>query len=178
MHRHGYKGRKFGREKGPRTALIRSLAESLARDGSIVTTKPKAKELVPYFEKLITKAKTGTLASRRAIMRDLSVPSSHKLVDDIAPKLKARSSGHLRVKSEGWRIGDNAELARVSFVDDIKSKAKPEGAKPSAKAQKPKAEKSAAVEKPATKATRSRTTRPTAQSAKVAPRRTGVRGNR
>ncbi len=121
MHRHGYKGRKFHRERDQRLALIKSLAESLIKHESIETTLPKAKEVVPYVEKLITKAKKGDLHNRRQIISSLqTVSSAHKLVDEIAPKLKGRVSGHLRVEKSGFRRGDNAELARVSFVDDLK----------------------------------------------------------
>jgi large subunit ribosomal protein L17 len=121
MHRHGYKGRKFNRERDQRNALVKGLAESLVRDESIETTLPKAKELVPYAEKLITKAKKGDLHNRRQVLSGLStVTSAHKLVDEIAPKLKGRDSGHLRIEKTRTRRGDNAQLARVSFVDDLK----------------------------------------------------------
>ncbi len=121
MHRHGYQGRKFGRERDQRNALIKGLAESLVRDETIKTTLPKAKELVPYIEKLITKAKKGDLHNRRQIIAKLStVESAHKLVDQIAPKLKGRTSGHVRIERLDNRRGDNAEMARVSFVDDLK----------------------------------------------------------
>lgn len=121
MHRHGYKGTKFHRERDQREALIESLAEALIIHGSIVTTLPKAKAVVPYVEKLITKAKKGDLHNRRQIISSLqTVSSAHKLVDEIAPKLGARTSGHLRITREENRRGDNAEMARVSFVDDLK----------------------------------------------------------
>jgi large subunit ribosomal protein L17 len=121
MHRHGYKGRKFHRERDQRNALVKGLAESLVRDESIETTLPKAKELVPYAEKLITKAKKGDLHNRRQVLAGLStVTSAHKLVDEIAPKLKGRDSGHLRIEKTRTRRGDNAQLARVSFVDELK----------------------------------------------------------
>jgi large subunit ribosomal protein L17 len=121
MHRHGYKGRKFNRERDQRTALLQSLAESLIKHESIETTLPKAKEVVPYVEKLITKAKKGDLHNRRQIISDLqTVASGHKLVDEIAPKLTGRDSGHLRIVRTRTRRGDNAQLARVSFVDDLK----------------------------------------------------------
>lgn len=121
MHRHGYKGRKFGRERDQRAALIKSLAESLIKYESIETTLPKAKEIVPYVEKLITKAKKGDLHNRRQVISDLqTIATAHKLVDEIAPKLKNRSSGHLRIERTSLRRGDNAQLARVSFVDDLK----------------------------------------------------------
>lgn len=122
MHRHGYKGRKFGRERDQRAALIKGLAESLIIHESIETTLPKAKDLVPYVEKLITKAKKGDLHNRRLVVQSLStVSTAHKLVDEIAPKLTGRVSGHLRIEKTTLRRGDNAQLARVSFVDDLKS---------------------------------------------------------
>ena len=121
MHRHSYQGRKFGRETDQRRALIRSLAESFVRDESIKTTLHKAKELVPYIEKLITKAKKGDLHNRRQVIAGLqTVESAHKLVDDIAPKLKGRDSGHVRITKLDNRRGDNAAMAQISFVDDLK----------------------------------------------------------
>jgi large subunit ribosomal protein L17 len=124
MHRHGYKGRKFNRERDQRRALVKGLADSLIRDESIETTLPKAKELVPYVERLITKAKKGDLHNRRQVITHLqTVTSAHKLVDQIAPKLTGRQSGHLRIKRTTLRRGDNAQLARVSFVDDIQTSA-------------------------------------------------------
>lgn len=121
MHRHGYQGRKFHRERDQRRALMKGLADSLIKYEAIETTLPKAKEVVPYVEKLITKAKKGDLHNRRQVIADLqTVASAHKLVDEIAPKLKGRDSGHLRVERTRVRRGDNAQLARVSFVDDLK----------------------------------------------------------
>ena len=121
MHRHGYKGRKFHRERDQRSALIKSLAEALIINESIETTFFKAKELVPFVEKLITKAKKNNLHNRRQIISSLqTISSAHKLVDEIAPKLTKRNSGHLRVKRTKLRRGDNAQLARVEFVDDLK----------------------------------------------------------
>lgn len=121
MHRHGYKGTKFHRERDQREALIKGLAESLIIHESIETTLPKAKAVVPYVEKLITKAKKGDLHNRRQVISSLqTIETAHKLVDDIAPKLGARNSGYFRIKRTTMRRGDNAELARVSFVDDLK----------------------------------------------------------
>ena len=120
MHRHGYKGRKFGRETDQRRALVKGLATSLVVYGTIETTIQKAKEVVPYAEKLITKAKRGDLHSRRQVIAGLStLNAAQKLVDEIAPKLGGRTSGHLRIERTRVRVGDNAQLARVSFVDDI-----------------------------------------------------------
>lgn len=151
MHRHGYQGRKFNRERDPRRALIKGLAESLVRDESIETTLPKAKELVPYAEKLVTKAKKGDLANRRAVVAGLqTVSSAHKLVDEIAPKLAGRTSGHLRITKTSLRRGDNAQMAKVSFVDDLSKTSKP-AVKESNAEPKAEAGEKATKEKEATK---------------------------
>ncbi|MBW3569380.1 50S ribosomal protein L17 [Candidatus Parcubacteria bacterium] len=122
MHRNGYKGRKFGRERDQRRALIKSLANSLILNESIETTLPKAKEVVPYTEKLITKAKKGGLHERRQIVSSLqTVAVAHKLVDEIAPKLGGRNSGYFRIERTSLRRGDNAQMAKISFVDDLKA---------------------------------------------------------
>lgn len=134
MHNHGNQGRKFGRERDQRVALIRGLATSIVENGHIETTLQKAKEVVPYLEDLITKAKKADLANRRHVLAGLStVPAAHKLVDEIAPKLTARTSGHLRIKQTTLRRGDNAQMAVVSFVDDITASVAE--AKPAAKAE-------------------------------------------
>jgi large subunit ribosomal protein L17 len=155
MHRHGYQGRKLHRERDEREALIKGLADSLVKYESIETTLPKAKEVVPYLEKLITKAKKGDLHNRRQVISGLqTLTSAHKLVDEIAPKLAGRVSGHLRIEKTSMRRGDNAQLARVSFVDDLKSAPvaaavtpkKPAAIPASATATKPKAK--AAAKKP------------------------------
>ncbi len=144
MHRHGYKGRKFGRERDQRKALIKGLATSLVLHTSIETTLEKAKETLPYVETLITKAKKGGLHNRRQVISGLStLEAAYKLFDEIAPQLTTRDSGHLRVKRTRVRVGDNAQLARVSFVDELKET--PVAAAPVAVTAKP-------AVKPATKA--------------------------
>jgi len=146
MHRHGYKGRKFGRETDQRKALIKGLADSLVLRESIETTLPKAKEVLMYTEKLITKAKKGGLHNRRQVISGLStLEAAHKLVDDIAPKLQGRVSGHLRIEKTDIRRGDAAQMAKVSFVDDLEKKTPAKVEKPaSAKAARaPKAAKPA-----------------------------------
>lgn len=131
MHRHGYKGRKFGRERDQRRALLKGLADSLIIHESIETTLAKAKELVPYTERLITKAKKGDLHRRRQIIARLNtLEAAHKLVDELAPKLSGRTSGHLRIERTALRRGDHTQMAKVSFVDDLSSK-------PPAKTKKP-----------------------------------------
>jgi large subunit ribosomal protein L17 len=150
MHRHGYKGRKFGRERDQRSALVKGLADSLVKYETIETTLSKAKEVVPYVEKLITKAKKGDLHNRRQVIADLqTTESAHKLVDEIAPKMKGRTSGHLRITKTRTRRGDNVQLARVSFVDDLAKPKAPQS--PVASDQSP--VKKAAPKKPAAKQT-------------------------
>ena len=122
MHRHGYKGRKFGRETDQRTALTRGLMRSLFKNKSISTTLAKAKEIRRPAEKLITIAKKGDLTSRRLVIARLNDQLiGNELVDVIAPQLK-RNSGYLRIERSGFRRGDNAEMATISFVDEIKEK--------------------------------------------------------
>lgn len=121
MHRHGYKGRKFGRERDQRRALMKGLATSLVEHGKIETTLPKAKELVRYIEKLITKAKKGDLHNRRQVIAKLSTQAAaYKLVDEIAPQLSGRTSGHVRVQRTRLRVGDGAQMATIEFVDELK----------------------------------------------------------
>ena len=135
MHRHGYKGRKFGRERDQRRALLKGLATSLVEHGKIETTLPKAKELVRYIEKLITKAKKGDLANRRRVIAGLSTQASaFKLVDEIAPQLGGRTSGHVRVERTRIRKGDGAEMATISFVDKLKEESKEGPARPAGQA--------------------------------------------
>jgi large subunit ribosomal protein L17 len=126
MHRHGYKGRKFGREADQRTALTRGLMRSLFKYKSINTTMAKAKEIRRPAEKLITIAKKGDLASRRIVIARLDDQTmGNMLVDVIAPQVK-RDSGYLKIERTGFRRGDNAEMATISFVDEIKDEVKKE----------------------------------------------------
>ncbi len=126
MHRHGYRGRKFGRERDQRRALMRGLMISLVEHGAITTTLPKAKELRPQAEKMITVARQGSLADRRRLIAKLNVDTANRLVDVIVPSLK-RDSGYLRVtRLDQRRVGDNAELATIEFVDEITEVTKPD----------------------------------------------------
>lgn len=152
MHRHGYQGRKFHRERDQRNALIKGLADSLVKYEAIETTLPKAKEIVPYVEKLITKAKKGDLHNRRQVISGLqTVASAHKLVDELAPKMQGRTSGHLRIERTRVRRGDNTQLARVSFVDDLAEAPVAKAATPVAEAKVAKPATTEAAAKPAAK---------------------------
>ena len=138
MHRHGYKGRKFGRETDQRRALTRGLQCSLIRYQSITTTLARAKEIRRSTEKLITMAKKGGLHNRRMIIARLNdLEASTILMDIIAPQIK-RNSGYLRIEHAGYRRGDNSEMGTISFVDEILfDQPEEESAKAEKKAAKP-----------------------------------------
>ena len=128
MHRHGYKGRKFGRETDQRRALLRGLMCSLIKYQAITVTLARAKEMRRGTEKLVTIAKKGGLANRRLLISRLdNLEAADLLMDVIAPQIK-RNSGYLRIERAGFRKGDHAEMATISFVDhinlDIKKEAK------------------------------------------------------
>lgn len=119
MHRHGYKGRKFGRETDQRRALQRGLMRALIEHQSITTTLARAKEIRRGTEKLVTIAKKGGLTNRRQLFSRLDdIKTADLLMDVIAPQIK-RDSGYLRIERAGFRKGDNTEMATISFVDDI-----------------------------------------------------------
>ena len=125
MHRHGYKGRKFGRETDQRRALVRGLMCSLIKYQSITTTLARAKEIRRSTEKLITMARKGGLHNRRLIIARLGdLETATLLMDVIAPQIK-RDSGYLRIERAGYRRGDNAEMGTISFVDEINFEVEP-----------------------------------------------------
>ena len=149
MHRHGYKGRKFGRETDQRLALTRGLQCSLIKYQTITTTLAKAKEIRRSTEKLVTIAKKGDLASRRIVIARLNdLECANLLVDVIAPQIK-RNSGYLRIERAGYRRGDNAEMGTISFVDEFTFE-KPEKKAPKAEKAK-KATKTSDAKKTAKK---------------------------
>jgi large subunit ribosomal protein L17 len=120
--RHAVKGRKLGRTTSHREALFRNQIASLIENERIVTTLPKAKELRPLAEKVITHGKQGTVAARRWVER--WIPSSEKrrtmvkkVFDEIAPRFTERPGGYLRITKLGPRLGDGAEMAVLEFVD-------------------------------------------------------------
>lgn len=119
--RHHNKNRKFGRDNDGRRALLRSLALSLVRYERITTTEAKAKELRPFIEKLITKAREAkdSLPIRRSIIATLMNrnPEAKKLIEVIAPKFKDRNGGYTRILKLPQRQGDAAKMALIEFVD-------------------------------------------------------------
>lgn len=176
MHRHGYVGTKFGRQRNQRRALLKSLSEALILNESIETTLPKAKAVAVYTERLITKAKKGDLHNRRQVMSGLQTKeTAYKLVDEIAPKLTGRQSGYLRVSKTIVRQGDNAQLAKVSFVDNLSQIKTPktEPSKPTKPTNAKDDKKPKTVAKPSIDKGTS-----AIRQVKQAASRTGRRGNR
>ena len=122
--RHGIAHRKLGRTSSHRTALFANMAASLIKHEQITTTLPKAKELRPFVEKLVTLAKRGDLHARRiAISRVRDVAQVGKLFDTIGHRYKSREGGYIRVLKAGFRYGNNAPVAVIEFVDrDVEAK--------------------------------------------------------
>lgn len=111
---------KLSRQRNKRNALMRSLAESLIDQESIVTTDAKARTLRPYVEKLVTKAKGNTQARRRLVRSRLNTDeATDKLFDVIAPRFHQRPGGYTRLSRAGLRRGDNAPMTRISFVEEM-----------------------------------------------------------
>ena len=116
--RHRNAGRKLNRTATHRSAMFASLASALIKHEQIVTTLPKAKELRPVVEKLVTLAKRGDLHARRlAASRVRSEEMVKKLFETIGPRYKERNGGYTRVLKAGFRYGDNAPVAVIEFVD-------------------------------------------------------------
>jgi large subunit ribosomal protein L17 len=122
--RHAKTHRKFDRRPDHRRAMLANLAASLIKHEQIITTLPKAKDLRPVVEKLVTLGKRGGLHARRQViaqMRDLAMVK--KLFDVIGPRYKDRNGGYIRVLKAGYRYGDSAPVAVIEFVDrDVAAK--------------------------------------------------------
>lgn len=127
--RHGYARRKLGRTSAHRTAMFANMSASLIKHEQITTTLPKAKELRPFMEKLVTLAKKGDLHARRlAISKVRDIDQVGKLFATLGPRYKARRGGYIRVVKAGFRHGDNAAMAVIEFVDrDVAEKGKDSG---------------------------------------------------
>ena len=126
---HGHKKRRFGRTHEHRKAMFANMAQALIKHEQIVTTLPKAKDLRPVVEKLVTLGKRGDLHARRqAIAQIKDVNLVGKLFDVLGPRYKARNGGYTRVLKAGFRFGDNAPLAVIEFVDrDLDAKGQDSG---------------------------------------------------
>jgi large subunit ribosomal protein L17 len=158
--RHAVKGRKLGRTTSHRTAMFRNQLQSLMESERIITTLPKAKELRPIAEKVITRGKHGTVHDRRwALQWLIKRELVKKVFDEIAPRFTERPGGYLRIVKLGPRQGDGAEMAVLELVEreaatpaeapkETKAKKEPKSKDKPAKDKKPAKEK-AAKEKPA-----------------------------
>lgn len=117
--RHRNHSSKLNRTSEHRAALLRNLAIALVRHERIRTTQPKAQQLRPFLESLITLAKNDTLSSRRlAISRLNDRPTVQKLFEQIGPRVASREGGYLRIVKDGPRMGDGALMAYIEFVDE------------------------------------------------------------
>lgn len=116
--RHGLSQRKLSRKSGHRKALFRNMSAALIKHEQIQTTLPKAKELRPYIEKLITLAKRGGLSNRRlAQSRLLDETQLKKLFDILAERYSDRDGGYTRIIKAGYRASDSAQIAIIELVD-------------------------------------------------------------
>jgi len=148
MHRHAYKGRKLNREKAPRELMFRNLATSIILHEKVRTTLPKAKEIRPIVERLITTAKKGDVSAVRKLNAYLlDANATQKLVTEIAPLYEKRNGGYTRIVKVGLRVGDAAQMASIELLDIEKlvKKAK------EVKVAKPEKKEAKKVEKKVTK---------------------------
>ena len=122
--RHGFKGRRFARSVSHRKSMFANLAVSLIEHEQIVTTLPKAKDLRPIVEKLVTLGKRGDLHARRQVIAQIgNEPVVKRLFETIAPRYSTRNGGYLRIMKAGFRHGDNAAMAVIELVDrDVAAK--------------------------------------------------------
>ena len=127
--RHGFRGRRFNRSHEHRKAMFANMSAALIKHEQIVTTLPKAKDLRPVVEKLVTMGKRGDLHARRNAMSQVRDETMvKKLFDVLGPRYKARPGGYLRVLKAGFRQGDNAPMAVIEFVDrDVDAKGQDSG---------------------------------------------------
>ena len=126
--RHGISGRKFNRPSAHRKSMFANLAKSLIQYEQIKTTVPKAKDLRPIVEKLVTLGKRNTLHARRQLIAKLgNNDTASKLIDVLAKRYADRPGGYIRIVKAGYRYGDNAPMAYIEFIDrDVAVKPKGE----------------------------------------------------
>ena len=116
--RHGFRGRRFNRTVEHRKAMFANMSAALIKHEQIVTTLPKAKDLRPIVEKLVTLGKRGDLHARRQVIAQIGNEGVVKrLFETIAPRYATRNGGYLRIMKAGFRLGDNAAMAVIEFVD-------------------------------------------------------------
>jgi large subunit ribosomal protein L17 len=130
--RHRMAGRKLNRTASHRKAMFANMAVALVKHEQITTTLPKAKELRPYVEKLVTLGKRGDLHARRLLIaKTRDAATAAKLIDVLGPRYEGRPGGYVRVLKAGFRYGDNAPLAVIEFVErDVAAKGQDSGPPP------------------------------------------------
>ena len=127
--RHAKRGRRFNRTSSHRESMFANLAQALVKHEQIVTTLPKAKDLRPVVEKLITLGKRGDLHARRLLIaRTRSEVTARKLIDVLGPRYNERAGGYIRIMKAGFRYGDNAPMGVIELVDrDVAAKGQDSG---------------------------------------------------
>ena len=127
--RHGFRGRRFNRTAEHREAMFANMAAALIKHEQIVTTLPKAKDLRPVVEKLVTLGKQGGLHARRQALAQVRDETQvKKLFDVLAKRYASRSGGYLRIMKAGFRYGDQAPMAVIEFVDrDVNARGQDSG---------------------------------------------------
>ena len=127
--RHGFRGRRFNRTAEHRTAMFANMSAALIKHEQIVTTLPKAKDLRPVVEKLVTLAKKGSLHARRQALAEVRDETQvKKLFEVLAARFKDRHGGYLRIMKAGFRYGDSAPMAVIEFVDrDVNARGQDSG---------------------------------------------------
>jgi large subunit ribosomal protein L17 len=142
--KHGIKGRKLSRNSAHRKALLRNLSLAFLKHELIKTTLPKAKELKPFVEKVITLAKKDSLANRRLAISILGNQEiAEKLFKEIGPRIAQRNGGYTRILKYGFRTGDKAPMAIMELVDRVAEQAEPKAKETTAKPKKEKLAKKA-----------------------------------
>jgi large subunit ribosomal protein L17 len=127
--RHGFRGRRFNRTAEHRTAMFANMSAALIKHEQVVTTLPKAKDLRPVVEKLVTLAKKGSLHARRQALAEVRDETQvKKLFEVLAARYKDRHGGYLRIMKAGFRYGDSAPMAVIEFVDrDVNARGQDSG---------------------------------------------------
>jgi large subunit ribosomal protein L17 len=127
--RHGFRGRRFNRSAEHRKAMFANMCQALIKHEQIITTLPKAKDLRPVVEKLVTLGKRGDLHARRqAIAQMKDVQLVKKLFEVLGPRYAERNGGYTRIMKAGFRFGDNAAMAVIEFVDrDVNARGQDSG---------------------------------------------------
>lgn len=163
--RHGFKKRTLNKKIAHRRSMFANMAVALIKHEQIKTTLPKAKELRPLFEKLVTKGKINTLHVRRQLLSFLRDEAmTEKLLTVLGPRYQSRPGGYVRVLKAGFRFGDCAPMAIIELVDrDVKAKGKDSGQVVEVEAEAPVSEKTKKAVQAVKKESKSEKVKKTAQ---------------